>query len=153
MQREEVGVAVLDVLLPDGDGIELLAELRARPDGAAMAILMLSTEADVKDRIRGLKTGADEYVGKPYDAKHIVVAHGACTSTEERGRGRRATDRASDRRRQPDISRNHELEAYREAGYMVLAAASGEEGLAIIADRRPTWSSSTAFCRAWTARR
>ena len=58
-------VVVLDVLLPDGDGVELLKELRAAPATAATVVLMLSGEAEVADRIRGLRTGADEYVGKP----------------------------------------------------------------------------------------
>jgi two-component system, NtrC family, sensor kinase len=134
MQREEVGVAVLDVLLPDGDGVELLAELRARPDGAAMAILMLSTEADVKDRIRGLKTGADEYVGKPYDAKHVVgTARALQRKSEDEDAGKTKILIVDDSL----TFRETMSSAYREAGYVVLAAASGEEGLAIIADRRP----------------
>ncbi len=66
-------VVVLDVLLPDGDGVELLKELRAAPATAATVVLMLSGEAEVADRIRGLRTGADEYVGKPYDALYVIA--------------------------------------------------------------------------------
>ena len=65
--------AVLDVLLPDADGVDLLRELRARPDRAGAVALLLSTEAEVADRLRGLRTGADEYVGKPYDAGYVVA--------------------------------------------------------------------------------
>ena len=68
-----VDVAVLDVLLPDGDGIELLKELRASATASAAVVLMLSSEAEVADRIRGLRTGADEYVGKPYDAHYVIA--------------------------------------------------------------------------------
>src|SRR5262249_35398580 len=52
-----IAMAILDVLLPDGDGLELLQEIRATPATASMPVLMLSTEADVRDRIRGLRTG------------------------------------------------------------------------------------------------
>jgi DNA-binding response OmpR family regulator len=67
-----VDLVVLDVVLTDGDGIELLAEVRADPGTAALPVVMLSTVAEVRDRIRGLRTGADEYVGKPYESSYLV---------------------------------------------------------------------------------
>src|SRR5688572_26415549 len=65
LSRAQASVFILDVLLPDGDGVDLLEEIRRSPSGASVVIVMLSSEAEVKDRIRGLQTGADEYVGKP----------------------------------------------------------------------------------------
>src|SRR6202034_2357657 len=50
-------IAVLDVLLPDGNGVELLTELRASANTSGVVVLMLSTEAEVTDRLRGLRTG------------------------------------------------------------------------------------------------
>jgi two-component system NtrC family sensor kinase len=70
---QRVDVVVLDVLLPDADGVDVLRALRTDPMTASLPVLMLSTEADVKDRIRGLRTGADEYIGKPYDAAYLVA--------------------------------------------------------------------------------
>ena len=61
------------MLLPDADGVELLRELRARPGLEATVTVLLSSEAEVADRLRGLRTGADEYVGKPYDAGYVVA--------------------------------------------------------------------------------
>src|SRR5512139_4315025 len=66
-------LAVLDVLLPDGDGLELLAEIKGSPQHAGTPVVLLSTETEVQHRVRGLRTGADEYVGKPYDAAHVVA--------------------------------------------------------------------------------
>jgi DNA-binding response OmpR family regulator len=131
-RREPIRLAVLDVMLPDGDGIELLAEFRAAPNGGSMGILMLSSVAEVSDRIRGLKTGADEYVGKPYDARHVVSA------------ARRYLE-AGDASGGPSIViiddsisfREALAEAFEGAGYRVLKAATGEEGLETIAARRP----------------
>src|ERR1700692_3343989 len=88
-----VRVVVLDVLLPDGNGVDLLKEIRASADTSSAVVLMLSTEAEVTDRLRGLRTGADEYVGKPYDT-HYVVARGRGLLRARRaepGRGRTAT--------------------------------------------------------------
>src|ERR1700722_4570023 len=68
-----VCLVVLDVLLPDGNGVDLLEELRGSADTVSVVVLMLSTESEVKDRLRGLHTGADEYVGKPYDSHHVVA--------------------------------------------------------------------------------
>ena len=73
LSREPFGVAILDVLLPDGDGVDLLREIRASPSTASMGVMLLSTEAEVRDRIRGLTTGADDYVGKPYETSYIVA--------------------------------------------------------------------------------
>jgi DNA-binding response OmpR family regulator len=133
VDRKAAALVVLDVLLPDGDGVEFLAELRARPDNPP-PVLMLSSEAEVKDRVRGLKTGADEYVGKPYDRKYVVA------KARELLRARQGS--ASDRQTILAIDDSRTFrEAMREAlendGYAVITAASAEEGLSIAALRRP----------------
>jgi DNA-binding response OmpR family regulator len=73
MMLDQPALVILDVLLPDADGLELLKELRARPDGSSLPVLLLSSEAEVKSRIKGLQTGADDYVGKPYDVNYVVA--------------------------------------------------------------------------------
>jgi DNA-binding response OmpR family regulator len=128
-----VDLAVLDVLLPDGDGVELLAEIRAFE--ASPAVLMLSTEAEIGDRIRGLRMGADDYVGKPYDVGHVV----AKARELVRGRGTGATP---DRQAILVIDdsatfRGALAHALEEAGYAVHLAGDGEEGLRAAAERRP----------------
>ncbi|HEY5146268.1 MAG TPA: response regulator, partial [Polyangiaceae bacterium] len=71
LSRGQVALAILDVVLPDGDGIELLREIRIWAPG--VRVLMLSSEAEVKDRILALQIGADDYVGKPYDLNFVVA--------------------------------------------------------------------------------
>ncbi len=87
-------VVVLDVMLPDGDGLELLAEIRDDPRHADTAVVMLSSEREVEDRLRGLRTGADEYVGKPYDATYLVAR---CRELARRVSSRSGRRRASTR--------------------------------------------------------
>src|SRR5260370_15393590 len=72
LAKDRFSLVILDVLLPDGDGVELLQEIRATPSASGTAVMMLSTEAEIHDRIRGLTTGADEYVGKPYQPAYVV---------------------------------------------------------------------------------
>ncbi|MCA2212078.1 response regulator [Jidongwangia harbinensis] len=125
--------AVLDVVLPDADGVELLRELRADPDLAHIATVLLSSETEVADRLHGLRTGADEYVGKPYDAGYVVARVrqllGDPYSPDDRTTVLVIDDSMTFRERLREL-----LEA---EGYAVLTAPSGEEGLRTAAERRP----------------
>ncbi|MEN3306415.1 MAG: two-component system, NtrC family, sensor kinase [Micromonosporaceae bacterium] len=131
LAREHVDVVVLDVMLPDADGVEFAAELRARPDTATTVILMLSTEADVKDRIRGVHGGADEYVGKPYDAHYVVAKARQLLGSRD---PRAATVLVID---DSPTARETLRDTLTDAGYTVATAADGEEGLRLAAALRP----------------
>jgi DNA-binding response OmpR family regulator len=134
--RERVVLAVLDVVLPDGDGVELLAEIRTASASATIPVLLLSTEAEVKDRIRGLTTGADDYVGKPYDVGYVLAR--ASELVRERA-GQKVPGRATILLIDDSPTFREEVrEALAGAGYAVLMAETGEEGLRMAASERPT---------------
>jgi two-component system, OmpR family, response regulator len=61
---------VLDVMLPDFDGIEIARRLRA--DGHALAILFLTARDSVEDRVNGLRIGGDDYMTKPFSLEELV---------------------------------------------------------------------------------
>jgi DNA-binding response OmpR family regulator len=63
--------AILDLGLPDGDGLKLLAETRPAPN--RIPILVLTARDAVEDRVRGLDTGADDYVVKPFAMVELVA--------------------------------------------------------------------------------
>jgi signal transduction histidine kinase len=96
---------------------------------------MLSAEAQIKDRVRALQTGADAYVGKPYDANHLV------SKIRELLRARGGADVLSSRcvlLVDDSVSFRSALQDELErAGYRVTTASSGEEGLRVAADLRP----------------
>ena len=73
LEKQECHLLVLDMLLPDGDGVELLKELRARPSTARMPVIFLTSEAEAEQRTRGVSTGADDYVSKPYARTYLVA--------------------------------------------------------------------------------
>jgi DNA-binding response OmpR family regulator len=74
LRRESVDVAVLDIMLPDGDGVALCRELRA-PGGpaATLPILFLTAKDQSQDIVDGLKAGGDDYLAKPYDLRVLVA--------------------------------------------------------------------------------
>lgn len=73
LDNRNFSALVLDVVLPDGDGVEILQRVRANPHSSSLPVIMLSSEADVRDRVRGLTMGADEYVGKPYNIAYFIA--------------------------------------------------------------------------------
>jgi two-component system OmpR family response regulator len=71
LQRGEFAVAVLDIGLPGIDGFEVVRRLRAR--GSATPVLLLTARDAVEDRVRGLETGADDYLVKPFATAELVA--------------------------------------------------------------------------------
>lgn len=74
---------LLDLHLPDGNGLDLLRTLRR--DGEALAVIILTARDQVSDRIEGLKTGADDYLVKPFDL-HELSARLRAVSRRTTGR-------------------------------------------------------------------
>ena len=67
----DIALMILDLKLPDLDGLEVLAGLRGR--GVTIPVLILSARAQVADRIRGLDLGADDYVAKPFAFEELLA--------------------------------------------------------------------------------
>lgn len=66
-------VVVLDWMMPNVSGIEVCRQLKTRPDTRALPIIMLSARSEEVDRVRGLETGADDYVVKPYSLVELMA--------------------------------------------------------------------------------
>lgn len=63
---------LLDIMLPEQDGLEILSKLRGRSDTAALPIIMLTAKGEEYDKIIGLDSGADDYVTKPFSMMELV---------------------------------------------------------------------------------
>jgi two-component system response regulator MprA len=71
-QRIDPDVIILDIMLPGIDGLEVCRRLRSNPTTRDIPILMLTAKDEVRDRITGLRTGADDYLTKPFDFDELL---------------------------------------------------------------------------------
>ncbi|PAV49620.1 DNA-binding response regulator [Pseudomonas sp. HAR-UPW-AIA-41] len=71
LQAQSPDAVILDVMLPDGSGLELLKQLRQ--DHPELPVLMLSARGEPLDRILGLELGADDYLAKPCDPRELTA--------------------------------------------------------------------------------
>jgi DNA-binding response OmpR family regulator len=132
----EFDLIILDMILPDGEGVELLEELRRSPRTAHLPVLMLSTEAAVNERLKGLSHGANDYVGKPYDSAYVVRrAHELTQVPEADGTPRLVS--AGRRRRVMVVDgridfRHRAGDALRKDGHDVIIAESGEDAMRLL---------------------
>jgi DNA-binding response OmpR family regulator len=67
---ESFDAMILDLMLPDADGLDLCRSLRARSD---MPVLMLTARGDPLDRVVGLEIGADDYLPKPFEPRELLA--------------------------------------------------------------------------------
>jgi len=73
LQENTPDLVLLDWMLPGVSGIELCRRLRMRPDTQALPIIMLTARGEEAERVRGLATGADDYVVKPFSVPELVA--------------------------------------------------------------------------------
>ncbi|HEY0791676.1 MAG TPA: response regulator transcription factor [Chthoniobacterales bacterium] len=64
---------ILDVMLPQMSGTEILKSLRQHPESASIPVLMLTARAGTADRIAGLELGVDDYITKPFSPREVVL--------------------------------------------------------------------------------
>lgn len=88
--REHPDLIVLDVMLPNRDGISVLEELGTRVDTSEVPVVLLTAKAQAEDRLRGWRAGAVEYVTKPFSPVTLteIVKRIVEMSPEERRRHR-----------------------------------------------------------------
>ena len=131
LRSQPVALAILDIQLPDGDGVDLLAQIRKDATLSELPVLLLSTEAEVKDRVRGIRGGANDFVGKPYDTYHVIA----------RVRQLVGAPPVHDMVLIIDDSatfRGELSEALGAIGFAITTASGGNEGLRMAATLRPT---------------
>ncbi|MCT4609062.1 MAG: phosphate regulon transcriptional regulator PhoB [Pelagimonas sp.] len=73
VEEENPDIIVLDWMLPNVSGIEVCRQIKTRPETRNVPIIMLSARSEEVDRVRGLETGADDYVVKPYSVIELMA--------------------------------------------------------------------------------
>ena len=141
LAHERAALVVLDILLPDGNGLDFLQELRSSPATAQIPVLLLSTEAEVNFLFPRVGAGAEEYIGKPYNLGQVVARARALTQADASGEvatgGETDPSLFSPKRLlavDDSITYLQELASQlRQEGYAVILATSGEEALELLA--------------------
>ena len=73
LQRALPDLLVLDRSLPDGEGLDLLKDLRTEEKTARLPVLVLTAQDAVSDKVMGLREGADDYITKPFNTEELVA--------------------------------------------------------------------------------
>jgi DNA-binding response OmpR family regulator len=72
-RRERPDLIILDIMLPDSDGLEICKAIRANPDLAHIPVIFLTARASETDRIVGLELGANDYIVKPFFIRELIA--------------------------------------------------------------------------------
>ena len=64
---------ILDIMLPDEDGLEILRKIRSKPDTRRIPVILISAKSTELDRVRGLEIGADDYITKPFGVMELIA--------------------------------------------------------------------------------
>ncbi|HEY4375231.1 MAG TPA: response regulator transcription factor [Burkholderiales bacterium] len=73
LNRERFALVILDLMLPDADGLDVCRQIRAGTGGADLPIVMLTAKGDPLDRVVGLELGADDYLAKPFEPRELLA--------------------------------------------------------------------------------
>ena len=120
---------ILDVVLPDGSGLDLLRELKSNTTTAEVPVMLLSGEEEIADQIKGMTIKPEAYVGKPYDRHYAVSqAEGLVLAQNDKPGGPKTILIVDD-----SATYRHELaNQLRKDDYTLVLASSGAEALEVL---------------------
>jgi len=72
-RREKPDLIILDIMLPDSDGLDICKGIRSNPDLANVPVIFLTARASETDRIVGLELGANDYIVKPFFVRELIA--------------------------------------------------------------------------------
>ncbi|MGH9355541.1 MAG: response regulator, partial [Terriglobia bacterium] len=85
IRRGPADLAVIDIMLPDLDGLEVCKRVRAGDNSRNLPVIFLTARGEEVDRILGLEIGADDYIVKPFSPRELVARIKAVLRRQERG--------------------------------------------------------------------
>ena len=71
-EKNPPGLVLLDIMLPDEDGLSILRRLRSAPQTKTLPIIMLTAKGSEADKVKGLDMGADDYIAKPFSVVELI---------------------------------------------------------------------------------
>ncbi|MGB9006845.1 MAG: response regulator, partial [Candidatus Aminicenantales bacterium] len=73
LDKKRPDLVILDLMLPDADGLDVCKSLRMNERTSAIPIVMLTAKAEETDKVLGLELGADDYITKPFSPKELIA--------------------------------------------------------------------------------
>ena len=73
VEKERPALVLLDIMLPEQDGLHILQKLRNAPETAKVPVIMLTAKAEEYDKVKGFDLGADDYIPKPFGMMELVA--------------------------------------------------------------------------------
>ncbi|MCX7020404.1 MAG: response regulator transcription factor [bacterium] len=87
VEQHKPSLIILDIMLPDLDGIEILKRLRSSAQTRSLPVILLTARAEEGDRIMGLESGADDYVTKPFSPRELMLRADKLIQSRQPDRG------------------------------------------------------------------
>ena len=87
MKEQQPDLILLDIMLPDEDGVSILKKLKSRPDTENIPVIMMTAKSSEYDRVLGLDSGADDYITKPFGVMELISRVKAVIRRSDRSKG------------------------------------------------------------------
>lgn len=87
MKEQQPDLILLDIMLPDEDGVSILKKLKSRPDTENIPVIMMTAKSSEYDKVLGLDSGADDYITKPFGVIELISRVKAVIRRSDRSKG------------------------------------------------------------------
>ena len=87
MKEQQPDLILLDIMLPDEDGVSILKKLESRPDTENIPVIMMTAKSSEYDKVLGLDSGADDYITKPFGVMELISRVKAVIRRSDRSKG------------------------------------------------------------------
>lgn len=87
MKEQQPDLILLDIMLPDEDGVSILKKLKNRPDTENIPVIMMTAKSSEYDKVLGLDSGADDYITKPFGVMELISRVKAVIRRSDRSKG------------------------------------------------------------------
>ena len=87
MKEQQPDLILLDIVLPEEDGVSILKKLKSRPDTENIPVIMMTAKSSEYDKVLGLDSGADDYITKPFGVMELISRVKAVIRRSDRSKG------------------------------------------------------------------
>ena len=87
MKEQQPDLILMDIMLPDEDGVSILKKLKSRPDTENIPVIMMTAKSSEYDKVLGLDSGADDYITKPFGVMELISRVKAVIRRSDRSKG------------------------------------------------------------------